>query len=167
MIDSPNLSERDRYGPTTASTLGRGGTLSSRELVWVSEFGDLDVSGCAPADPAWMAEALDSINGLLQSGPDWDSYGSPAIEPAVASRAVALLRWLAWTSTPAPRVIGTSHGGMQLEWLHGGQELQIEIDPADGVSVFYADRQQNSSWEVPLGSEPEGVDKLLYRMTLD
>lgn len=160
------LSSRERYRATSASTLGHGGVLSARELRWLSETGEVDLAASASSPAEWLSEALSAIRGLVDRGRGWDSHDARAIDQDAARIAATALRSLAWPTVPAPRVVGTSTGGVLLEWYRPTCELQIEIDPIEGVSVLFADATAGTTWEAPFGDEPEGIDKLMYRLTL-
>ncbi|KKN79650.1 hypothetical protein LCGC14_0338540 [marine sediment metagenome] len=82
-----------------------------------------------------MAMAFDKfqkLDSFLKLEPGWDSYGAPAISRKALFAAQNIMFHLL---TNAPSFIGpTSHGGVHLEWNHGGYSIEIEIGPNGKIS---------------------------------
>ena len=73
----------------------------------------------------------DRIRALSKLEPNWDSYGSPQIEPMVVERALSFIGGV--------QAIPTTKGGIQFEWHQYGWDIEIELGP-DGkvMSVLVA-----------------------------
>ncbi|NUN51598.1 MAG: hypothetical protein HUU06_02270 [Planctomycetaceae bacterium] len=105
------------YGrPVEASHLRRS-TIASDFMALVAHLGD-----------------------ILALEANWDSYASPRIDRGATSAALVALLSLASISpeAPAPFVVPTSRGGVQLEWHEQGVDLEIEIRPDGKVLAFYS-----------------------------
>lgn len=77
----------------------------------------------------WFCDALGVIADLADLHDNWDSYGSPPIQVAAREAAGGLLSILSACGSPAPHIAPVPRGGIQLEWLHDGRELELEILP--------------------------------------
>jgi hypothetical protein len=73
---------------------------------------------------------------LLTLKPNWDSYSADAIDPKLVHDAMNLINGLLAPTSPAPRVVPLSSGGLQLEWHRQGIDLEVVFD-RDGQPFFY------------------------------
>jgi hypothetical protein len=84
---------------------------------------------------------------LLTLPHNWDSYGGQRINPGVVQDAVNLINPLLEPTSPAPRVVPLSSGGLQLEWHRGGIDLEVVFD-RDGQPFFdYRNRENGDESE--------------------
>jgi len=105
------------------------------------------------AIPAWLAQTEEEIQAFLRLPENWNSYGARPIAPHTLRAAMELLNDIVRSDTPRPIAIPTAGGGVQFEWHTRGIDLEIEIDAAEQVGVFYADPAADEEWELVLGSE--------------
>src|SRR5205823_1875475 len=68
------------------------------------------------AEPAWVKPTVERLRHLLQLREDWDSYGAAPVDLRAARTALQLLAMIMRPDTPAPTVVPTVRGGLQLEW---------------------------------------------------
>ena len=94
-----------------------------------------------------MPEIAQALNSLLALPMNWDSYGARPINPECASYALQLLRSTMKADTPAPAVVPTCAGGIQIEWHTRGIDLEIEIRSPGRGSVLYEDHKNETKWE--------------------
>jgi hypothetical protein len=104
----------------------------------------------------WRRAVETEIDGLASLPPNWDTYGAPVIEPSIIADARQLVVWIAAPGAPAPSVVPTVHGGVQLEWhtLKCDAELQI-LQPnlyhvfvhAEGVEPWEGETTRNEAVE--------------------
>lgn len=124
--------------------------LSTQDSVANDETALPDQSTVAPQaapTPAWMPEVKNRIASFTKLGPNWNSYGAPKIERNAMLLSIALLNLIADASTPAPSVVPTVSGGVQLEWHQNGVDLEIEILGSGNVAVFHSDARGDDEWE--------------------
>jgi hypothetical protein len=119
-----------------------------------------------PSTPKWLPQAKEALRKLLSLPPNWDSYGARTIDPHNVEAAVRLLPKIASKDTPQPIVIPTVRGGVQLEWLMRGIDLEIEINEPGQCQVLYVDPSEESEWELQLTTDnmPRFLD-LTARLT--
>lgn len=98
-----------------------------------------------------MREPLQRIEALMALGADWDSYGGYPLRPGAALHAVQLLAAILANDVPAPSVVPTSTGGVQLEWHESGADLEMEVNPDRSVEVFLQ-LPNERTWEGPLAN---------------
>ena len=77
---------------------------------------------------------------LLTLPPNWDTHGAGAIDPRIVRDAMGLINGLLGPTTPAPRVVPLSSGGIQLEWRRQGVDLEIVLDRNEQPFFYYRNR---------------------------
>ena len=96
---------------------------------------------------------------------NWDSYEASPIHESAILRAFNILSEIVNPSfsLPAPSVVPTAKGGIQLEWHRNGVDLEIEIYPYSGGAFFY-----ERKGEEPLEREedPENHTDLLQGLVV-
>lgn len=113
-------------------------------------------SGALP-EPASVSATVQALSRLLSLPAGWDSYDSPQISPACVAAANGLARDLLSDGVPAPAVVPTSAGGVQLEWHTRGIDLEIEVHEDGRVSACFADQRTGAAWQL---DEVSGVGPL-------
>lgn len=122
---------------------------------WADVEAYWDVHAGATSLPAFgpVAYAIDHQLAPLRNLPyDWDSYGGRPLDRRVAEIARRFLTWIAIEGRPAPFIVPTPTGGLSVEWRRGNRELILEfagVAPASSVSVYFADDDAGSEWEMP------------------
>ncbi len=119
-------------------------------------------SGVTPLAEAssWLRASQRKISELAQLTENWDSYGSPPIQPAAIEQASEALSCLSFINLPPPQIFPVPGGGLQLEFEWDERELEIEFLP-DG-SIGYLMVAENG--EMREGSIPTGSKGDLYRL---
>ena len=108
--------------------------------------GELVVSvGVDP--PSWLAPTGQALVDLLDLASDWDSYGAWAVEPSHVCAAFQVLLLTMRHDTPAPAVVPTNRGHVQLEWHVGGIDLEIETLSMQRLLVSFEDASSGDEWE--------------------
>ncbi len=143
------LSDLALRPPVHSATLADTATLSAQGTR--SPWGQRDVKvQCSVPNalwPEWARSAVKDLLELLNLRPGWDSYGGRPIDVKAVDKAVSLLIELMNDDSPAPAVVPTPMGGVQLEWHQRGIDLEIEVHP-DGVpTVFGRDARARSEQE--------------------
>lgn len=112
-------------GQRTEQHLVRKGMRSPQWADVVSSFGLNE----------WQTQALKGLFRLKRLCENWDGEGSLPPSTLAIDSASELLVSLPFEDLPAPFVSPTSMGGVQLEWVQNGRELEVEILP-DGSMEF-------------------------------
>lgn len=99
------------------------------------------------APPAWVTPTVSALGRLLSMPHNWDSYGARPIDHANVGAAIELAFALMIDGTPAPAVVPTSGGGVQLEWHTRGIDLEIEIRSPSRISACFEDQRTGAAWE--------------------
>jgi hypothetical protein len=76
-----------------------------------------------------MNFAVRKLKQLLRLERCWDGLGAKQVAEAAAGSAIRWLDLLAEEDTFSPQIFPLSNGGVQVEWLAGGESLEIEIGP--------------------------------------
>jgi hypothetical protein len=115
--------------------------------------------------PAWLPAIVERFSYLFALGPNWNSHGAQAIQPASAVLAVRVLLAVQTEPQPLPFIAPTADGGAQLEWHDGGIDLEINIDPKGPVEVWFRDSAEGKEWEGDLSHREVDVRRALETLT--
>ncbi len=98
----------------------------------------------------WFGETLVQLLDLLLLDDNWNGYGESAIEISSIKRAVNVLD-VVGKQGRQPGVVPTMNGGVQLEWIGNGFEIEIEVPPTGPAEVQIVDPANNEE-EYSIGS---------------
>ena len=113
--------------------------------------------------PRWLEPTLRSFADLVNLPPNWDSYGGRPIEHRAINEALNVLTSIMEDSTPAPSVVPTSEGGLQLEWHVAGVDLEIAL-PVSGSAEISCEGP-SSSWEGELSPNMSRLRSVVARLS--
>lgn len=102
--------------------------------------------------PVWLDPTAVALTELLYLAPNWDSYGARPIDRMHVFAALDLLVRIMQDDTPAPTVVPTNRGGVQLEWHTRGIDLEIETLSLHRRHVSFEDSATNYEWEGEIAS---------------
>jgi len=88
------------------------------------------------AQAEWKKTVEELVDGLAALEPGWDSYAAPAIDPQVISETKLFVGQIATPGTPAPAVVPTVNGTIQLEWHTRSTDTEVEILEPGRYYVF-------------------------------
>ncbi len=97
--------------------------------------------------PAWLTPTAEALVALLGLPSGWDSYGARAIAPSHVDAALQVLSRIMRHDSPAPTVVPTNRGGVQLEWHTSGIDLEIETLSTQRLLVSFEDATTGTEWE--------------------
>jgi hypothetical protein len=103
--------------------------------------------------PAWFDPLMQGFVDLLTLPPNWNSYDAGAIDPNVVQYAMNFINGLLGPTTPAPRVVPLSSGGLQLEWHRKGIDLEVVFDRDEPPFFSYRNRVNEEESEHALPEE--------------
>ena len=89
------------------------------------------------ATQPWFGEVSSRLNRFLTYGEDWNGYGEKAISERAAIGTIIVLHRIG-IGGPKPVVVPVHDGGIQIEWYHGGVEIEVEIPPYGPASIYIA-----------------------------
>ncbi|MBI3696221.1 MAG: hypothetical protein HY238_15465 [Acidobacteria bacterium] len=112
-----------------------------------------------------MPEIAQALSSLLALPTNWDSYGARPVNPECVSYALQLLRSTMKAETPAPAVVPTCAGGVQIEWHTRGIDLEIEIRSPGQSSVLYEDHQDGTTWEGEVTTDLNHLRRLISTLS--
>lgn len=153
-LEATALSARDWYIPPASQSAYATPGQSYLQVAGRSEWGTA---------PTWLSDAVARITYLQSLGDGWDGYGSSGVNPRLAKAVGSFLSKPLWASTPIPRIVPTSDGGLAVEWRGSGATLELEFDPRGNVDIYVSD-STGTEWEGPLDDEPDGLEKWAWRV---
>jgi hypothetical protein len=104
-------------------------------------------SAIALTSPPWIASVVDRLDHLLALPDNWDGEGGLPLDFETAMAMLAFLLATAFHETPAPQLVPSGTGGIQIEWHMAGSDLEISFEPGQPATFFYI---------APDGKEKEG-----------
>ena len=102
--------------------------------------------------PAWLGRVKRRLEELIFLPANWDSYGGAPVDPRVARLAESLVEWFGVADVPPPDVFATSDGGVQIEWHVRRVNIEIDISPFDGATIYFHDLNAGEPWSRPASS---------------
>lgn len=105
------------------------------------------VSGAASRNAVWLQSVAVRLRRLITLPPNWNSYGGLPVSPFAAGTAISMLYDLLRDSDPAPTIVPTSRGGVQIEWHTLSKDLEIEIAPSGDTRIYYSNEDDDFEWE--------------------
>ncbi|HVX60814.1 MAG TPA: hypothetical protein VHC19_09435 [Pirellulales bacterium] len=97
--------------------------------------------------PKWLEATSTALCDLLALRANWDSYGAPPIHAQSVVASIDLLRAIMPHDAPAPAVVPTSRGHVQLEWHRDGIDLEIEVRSLGKYLTFFESSKTGETWE--------------------
>ena len=97
--------------------------------------------------PAWLETTNEALRALLGLPANWDSYGAAPIHVESVMASIDLLRAIMRDDAPAPAVVPTSQGFVQLEWHRDGLDLEIEVQSLGKYLTYFENSQTGENWE--------------------
>lgn len=97
--------------------------------------------------PAWLDAVARTCASFVDLESNWDSYGGRPVHESVAQATSDLLLKLARASSPAPTVVPTARGGIQLEWHTPSIDLEIAVASASRLSAAFENKTTGEEWE--------------------
>ncbi len=113
----------------------------------------------------WLEPVVQRMAALVALPEGWDSYGAPALDAKLLFAALDLLARTMSADTPAPAVIPTSQGGVQLEWHRSGIDLEVEVLSPNRFDVSYRDRIEATEWDREFRGSVRPLQEALSRLT--
>ncbi len=120
----------------------------TRQLLKQSESTAVTSNNSGEIKPIWLTLTNKNLLAIVALNNNWDSYGADRISPKVAEAVHELLWNIMQMATPAPQIVPSANGSIQLEWHQKGIDLEIEVKSFSSFSVFFEDAQnEEASWE--------------------
>ena len=102
--------------------------------------------------PAWLGRVKKRIKELAKLPANWDSYDALPVDPRIPALTEELVEWFAVDDMPPPDVFATNDGGLQIEWHIRRANIEIEISPTEGTSIYFHDLNAGGPWSRPASS---------------
>lgn len=89
--------------------------------------------------PKWIDPTVSGLQSLARLPADWDSYGANPVELSRIQQAYHLLQSIMDDDTPAPILVPTPDGSIQMEWHTLGIELEVNLLSDADLDVSFED----------------------------
>lgn len=114
--------------------------------------------------PAWFDPLVQGFVDALALPPDWDSYGAGPIASRIVHDALNFANAVLGPTSPPPRVVPLSSGGLQLEWHRNGVDLEVVFDRDDEPFFYYHNRTSGEESEYSLPAEVALLGSILANL---
>ena len=104
----------------------------------------------------WLRRTREQLTDISFLSDNWDSYGARPISPSRIAQACILVQSIADERAPAPSLVPTPEGSIQLEWHSHGVELEVLLTSEADLEVSFEDL---------LGEQPSYEEVLSYDIT--
>jgi hypothetical protein len=133
--------------PTQVGDFDQDTVKSARQLLKQNEEACV-TSNNSKRMPDWLTSTNKSLLAIVALNNNWDSYGANRISPKVAEATHDLLWNVMQKTTPAPQVVPSANGSIQLEWHLKRIDLEIEVKSFSKFRVFFEDAQnEEPTWD--------------------
>lgn len=110
----------------------------------------LTISAPVSRDQAEVERSLYAeLQRLAALKPNWDGYGSPALDSGILEAARRFVSRVADRIATTPLVVPMSSGALQFEWHNGPRVLELEVE--DPTTIHYL------KWDPNEGLQEEDV----------
>ena len=119
-----------------------------------------------PDSPVWFEPTVAAAMFVRRLPENWDHRGARRVSVEVIRRAVSLLATTATYYTPAPDLVPTVNGGLQLEWHRSRMDIELEIRPDLSAELYWRDRLSELEGEEPVWhARPVRLEAVLRTLT--
>jgi hypothetical protein len=120
-----------------------------REAVWKSFSADpgMESAESRMRVGPWVEVVTTRFVELLALRDNWNSHGACAISRSNILAAGRFLAAVMEPSTPAPIMVPTAGGGVQLEWHRAGFDVEVLFGEEDPPLLYVAEIDKDNEWE--------------------
>jgi len=113
----------------------------------------------------WYEPTLQAAASLMQLPANWDRFGAPRIDPSMVNAVISLLTSVMRDDTPAPAVVPTTKGGIQLEWHTRGIDLEVEFLSPVRIRGLFEDQRDDDTWETDLSVNLKPLTEAISKLS--
>lgn len=103
--------------------------------------------------PSWFDPLVQGLIDLRTLPPNWDSYNAMPVNTKLVDTALTFMSGLLGPSSPAPRVVPLSSGGLQLEWHRNEIDVEVVFDQNEKPYFYRRNRASGGESEHSLSEE--------------
>jgi hypothetical protein len=122
---------------------------------------ELIYSSFDSALPTWSLPVLQSLSERWGSQPGWDGYEAATTNVELVVKLLNILSDLMPVFSIPPLITPLADGGVQAEWHHNAQDLEIVVPAVDNPTYYYFNRRTNSEEGELLGPNYSRVQNLI------
>lgn len=157
-MTSAAFAPRSRLGFRNNWIHANATAMSSREVLAANSVN----SSSDTLLPSWFSAFSNRIDELNRVSDGWDSYGAGTLNRDAAIVLLRALEQLSFAIQSQPAVSLNDEGGLVAEWQTPFYSLDLIVNPASEICVYYQDVAANREWEMPI-SRADMLDKWLWR----
>lgn len=102
----------------------------------------------SPVGP-WLEPVAARLARLMSLPINWDGHGAGPVSPTNVLAAGRFLATVMTPSTPAPTIVPTAAGGVQLEWHRAGLDVELFFGEQEPPLLYVAEVDSGGEWEGP------------------
>lgn len=113
----------------------------------------------------WQLEVQKALVELVEMPEGWDSYRAPAVKRDAGLFALEILHKVMSPRSPAPHVVPSSVGGVQLEWHEKDIDLEIHVSAPYHCEVWFHDHRAGAPQSVDLSNDFSFLEAPIHALT--
>ncbi len=140
--------------------------LASRGFKRRQEASVIEPSATLAGQPAeWVPEVLSRLRALAVLDEGWDGHSALRISPTIVEIAMQLLRRVMLRDTPAPEIVPTVRGGLQLEWHVTDVDVELEVVSPGRYVLSFEDRVSGREFDIELDANLSALADAVRRVS--
>jgi hypothetical protein len=115
--------------------------------------------------PNWAGSVLQSLSERWGTHPRWDSYNAKPTNPHLVVKLLNILSDLMQDDSLPPQITPLADSGVQAEWHHRGQDLEIVVSADEEPTYYYFNQGTREEDEGDLDPNYAHVQDLIGRVS--
>jgi hypothetical protein len=116
--------------------------------------------------PPWFPSVMQRLLQLLALRSGWEGKAARAVHPRCAQNALNLLFNVLDESAPAPSIVPTFDGYLQMEWHCKGVDIEIEQLPGHRVHLAFEDTRTGQELDRELTTDLSDLTRCLSILSI-
>ncbi len=148
---------------------GKERVLPPTHFLGTGVFGDLNRNPSGTLRASTLSEKmspfLSRLTDLVRLPEKWDSYEARQIDRDVIVAALGVIHHSISLGAPAPSIVPTNNGGVQIEWHENGVDLEIDIISPHRFEVVFEDLISEETHDIVVTYDWTELDSFIKRLS--
>lgn len=115
--------------------------------------------------PPWVKQVGQQLQELHELGPNWTGYRASPVQDRLIETAFSdVLAAVMPDGGAVPQVVPRADGGLQIEWHHGGWDIEVTLDPLGEIWVDASSVDGDEEWDGDFTSRQDDLKALLQEI---
>lgn len=114
--------------------------------------------------PPWLLPVVESLVERWGVNPGWNGYHAVPTNPYLAEQLLNVLVELMRDDFRPPQIAPLADGGVQAEWHHGNEDLEIVIAADNEPTYYYSNRASGEEEEASVRGNQARIPSLIEQL---